>query len=214
MSLVESLDALLALVDGEQAPFDVSRFEALDREVYLEARRLGLQDDLPQPDASSFVDPQDAQFIGKTKLAGMWLLGGQFIPMPARQWRADLLVLRSLATSTAPTPPTEAEPDVPKAKRGKRRQSSKPRPLTPKQTEALQIVGECGGDIAEAARRLGKDRKTVEQHYQAGLAKLGRAMGRKPKVEQLRNGLRGQPEVTAEDDRRARIRPVDRRRAD
>lgn len=97
-------------------------------------------------------------------------------------------------------------------KTGKRRQSDL-RPLTTKQTEAIQIVGECSGDIAKAAKRLGKDRKTVKQHYDAGMAKVGQAavVDNKPKPGSLPTGSRGDDEVTGDDDRRARIRPVDRK---
>lgn len=125
MSLIESLDALLAFVDAwveapgdydassnvrRPPPFDVSRFETLDREVHLEARELGLQDDLPQPDRDAFNNPQDISFVGKTNLAGLWMMGGKFHPMPTRQWRADLLTLRALASRTEPEPPRGGEP--------------------------------------------------------------------------------------------------------
>jgi hypothetical protein len=50
----------------------------------------------------------------------------------------------------------------------------KPRPLTARQTEVVQVVGECKGNIAAAAKRLGRDRKTVDETYRAGLAKLGK----------------------------------------
>jgi predicted DNA-binding protein (UPF0251 family) len=76
----------------------------------------------------------------------------------------------------------------------------KVRPLTPKQTEAVQIVGECKGSFADAARRMGLDRKTVRQHYYAGMKKMGRAIGKKPKTERLSQDSRGQ--ATVSQDRR------------
>jgi len=72
----------------------------------------------------------------------------------------------------------------------------KGRPLTAKQTEAVQIVGECKGNYAEAARRVGKDRKTVEQHYRAAMRKLGKIVLPKPKLRALPQDRRGQPNVS------------------
>jgi predicted DNA-binding protein (UPF0251 family) len=48
-------------------------------------------------------------------------------------------------------------------------------PLTAKQLEAVHMVGECQGNIAEAARRLGKSRSTIARHYKAGMAKSAEA---------------------------------------
>ena len=61
-----------------------------------------------------------------------------------------------------------------KLKRRRRKSDAQPNALTPRQLEAMQIVGECKGNMAEAAKRIGRHRKTVQQHYQAALAKLGR----------------------------------------
>ena len=73
--------------------------------------------------------------------------------------------------------------------------------LTAKQLEAMQIVGECKGDIAEAARRLGKDRSTIKQHYDAATAKLGK---RPPKhsTEQHATDRRGQANLATDSDKR------------
>jgi len=69
----------------------------------------------------------------------------------------------------------EAKGKPAKAKRTRRgTRDRKPRPLTPRQTEVVQIVGECRGDIAKAAKRLGLHRKTVAEAYRAGLKKLGK----------------------------------------
>jgi hypothetical protein len=120
----------------------------------------------------------------------------------------------------APTSNESSEVAIPKtsevksaAKKPRKRRQSDPRPLTPIQAEAVQIVGECQGDIAKAARHLGKDRKTVEQNYEAGMAKLAAtgSSDNKRKPGGLPTGLRDDAEVTADDDRRARNRPRDRR---
>lgn len=58
------------------------------------------------------------------------------------------------------------------------------RPPTPKQTEAVMIVGECGGNISKAARKLGQNRKTTDQNYKAGLRKVGLVYAQKIKTAQ------------------------------
>ena len=93
-----------------------------------------------------------------------------------------------------------AEPPA-KPKRRKRA-SSKPRQLTAKQLEAAQIVGECKGNFAEAARRLGKDRKTVKQSYDAAMKKLGKEAVATHQTRWYPRDRRGQAYLTAEDDRR------------
>jgi DNA-binding CsgD family transcriptional regulator len=52
--------------------------------------------------------------------------------------------------------------------------------LTDRQTEVVQIVGECKGSFAEAGRRLRIDRKTVADHYQAAMRKMGKVGVRTP----------------------------------
>jgi len=79
--------------------------------------------------------------------------------------------------------------------------SRKPRPLTVLQTEAVQIVGECKGNIAQAAKRLGKDRKTIAQAYKAGLAKLGKQPV-KHGTRTLARDRRGQVDLAEGEDRR------------
>jgi DNA-binding CsgD family transcriptional regulator len=82
------------------------------------------------------------------------------------------------------------DPNSPRQKKRTRRPAieKNPRPLTPRQTEVMQIVGECKGNFAQAARQIGLNRKTVEQHYIAATKKLGmhavRAAERKPKAPQ------------------------------
>lgn len=60
-----------------------------------------------------------------------------------------------------------------KSKARKRRPSSRHATITDVQAHTLQIVGECNGNFAEAARKLGKDQKTVREAYEAGMRKLG-----------------------------------------
>ncbi len=214
MSLAEAIDALVEYVERFQlhhpAPGERLRvvrhdelmqfgpeydeFLRLDSQVYIEARKAELLGALPRDDNTA-----DGT-CGRTHLPVIKMLDG-VIPRAIR-WKVDMATLRALAGAGSEQP-----------KKRRRRRQSETKPLTAKQREAVEIVAECKGDIAEAARRLGKDRKTVEQHYKAGLEKLGEATGRRPETRQLQTGLRGQYEVTADEDRRARIRPTDRRRS-
>jgi DNA-binding CsgD family transcriptional regulator len=90
-------------------------------------------------------------------------------------------------------------------RRRPRRGGQKVRPLTGKQAEAVHIVGECGGNIAEAARRLGVNAKTVRQHYSAAMAKLGRAAGRQhARPTRLARDRRGQENLAEGNDVRRR----------
>ena len=65
----------------------------------------------------------------------------------------------------------------------------------------MQIVGECKGSIADAARHLGKDPKTVRQHYRAASEKVGKSVV-KHATEPLRTDRRGQANIANGDDRR------------
>ncbi len=93
-------------------------------------------------------------------------------------------------------------------KRKRKRASDKPRkprPLTPRQIEVAQIVGECKGNMAVAARRLGRDRSTVAEIYGAAMAKLGKEAVRSPdKTRLFVRDKRGQEAVSREDDLRRR----------
>lgn len=76
----------------------------------------------------------------------------------------------------------------------KKRRRPQNRPLTEAQTEAVQVVGECRGNIAQAAKNLGKDRSTVAELYRKGMQKLGRS-ALKPKTQRLPEDRSGQPSV-------------------
>jgi len=78
------------------------------------------------------------------------------------------------------------------------------RPLTAKQVEAVSMVNQCEGNIAEAARRMGKDRATVEQHYRAANEKLGAKIVRRgrglPSTQALPTDGRAQADVYTDDE--------------
>jgi hypothetical protein len=105
MDLVSACNDLIASVLDycaiplrQRPPFDVSRFEILDRNVYLEADRLGLSQHLPRP---KYVNNRAVR--GYTNLPvcerTMPELLGLFEPMPSQigVWRSQMISLIELA---------------------------------------------------------------------------------------------------------------------
>jgi predicted DNA-binding protein (UPF0251 family) len=97
-----------------------------------------------------------------------------------------------------------------RSKPTKRQRARNPKPLTAKQLEVVQTVGECEGNIAEAARRLGKDRKTVDEAYKAACEKIGMAAPSAKKTIRLAQDMRGQETIASNDDGPASIGPKPR----
>ena len=121
-----------------------------------------------------------------------WGGRGTPIPSPTPAW--ILRKLRKLAEEFGDRKPKPSRRAV---------RSRKPRPLTPRQVEVVQVVGECKGNVAAAARRLGRDRKTVEESYRAGMTKLGKTVYHsRDKTLLLARDRRGQETVSEGDDRR------------
>ncbi len=90
-----------------------------------------------------------------------------------------------------------------RANRKRKQPSADVKPLTVKQAQAVQVVGECEGNYAKAAKRLGVDRTTVKEHYLAAMAKLGQQATRgKPKKQRLPTDRRGQSNIAEDTDRR------------
>ncbi len=87
------------------------------------------------------------------------------------------------------------------ASKKRKRKSLQTKPLTEKQAEAVHIVAECKGDISAAATRLGRDRATVKQHYDAAMRKMGKTVVKRA-TRPLSKDRRGQEAVT-EDRRRS-----------
>src|SRR5437868_2441121 len=70
---------------------------------------------------------------------------------------AEAASFQAVADALIPTPASGAETTKPGVgKRRRRSGSPRPTPLTPEQTEAMQLVGENKGDVAAAARQAGK----------------------------------------------------------
>ena len=87
-------------------------------------------------------------------------------------------------------------------RRRKRAGGQKPQNLTEKQMEAVKLHGECEGNIAEVGRRMGIDRKSAEQHINAGFGKLGKSVPQKAQTQKHKRGKRGEDDVAEEDDKR------------
>ncbi len=105
-----------------------------------------------------------------------------------------------------------AQPGAPKRKRRKRA-SDKPRELTRPQIEAMQLYGECKGNFTEMGRRMGIDRKTAKQHYEAAAKKVGQqAVNPYPKTTTIAHDRRGQADVSEIDDARRETDSADARR--
>jgi hypothetical protein len=107
--------------------------------------------------------------------------------------------VRSFLDDLAASPDAALKPDKPK--RRTPRPPTEPRELTKKQAEAVQVVGECKGSIADAARRLARDPKTVRQHYNAAMEKMGRKVV-KAATKPTPTDRRGQEKLADGDDRR------------
>jgi hypothetical protein len=106
--------------------------------------------------------------------------------------------MRLIADEIAKATPETSLVDKPKRRR---RPTTATKPLTEIQAEVVQIVGECKGNVAEAARRRGRDRKTVDEEYKAALKKLGKSVV-KATTQPLPKDRRGQENITDGDNRR------------
>ncbi len=144
--------------------------------------------------------------------AGIYSLGGQRVhfshPLERVRWELEHEFksfdwagqrerIKAEAGALAPAQAGSKSP----AKRGRRRSTGATKPLTDRQLEICQVVGECKGNIAEAARRLGKDRKTIKEAHDAANKKLGKIVVRH-KTAPLPSDKRGQEALSKEDDRR------------
>ena len=91
----------------------------------------------------------------------------------------DLIVLEKACRDARPAHP-QAIPQKPKAKHRRRgAQPGKPKRLTPRQAEVVQVVGECKGGIAERRPVVSAGtRKTIAETYKAAMAKMGKEVVR------------------------------------
>jgi DNA-binding NarL/FixJ family response regulator len=111
-------------------------------------------------------------------------------------------VRKRAALENLPTLAVAMTPAVENRRPTRRRPAVALKQLTARQVEAAHVVGECKGNLAEAARRMGLDRKTVSQHYRAALRKLGKTALPTPKTGRLLRDRRGQESMADGEDRR------------
>ena len=108
-----------------------------------------------------------------------------------------LCVLWDAPSTSADGPGRNGKPHRPRRKGTPRETKT----LTARQLEAVKVVGECDGYFAEAARRMGIDRKTCRQHYDSAMRKLGRAAPHaKRRTQSLPTDRRGGVILAAGDD--------------
>jgi predicted DNA-binding protein (UPF0251 family) len=97
-----------------------------------------------------------------------------------------LLAFRSFVRTTRP--------------RKRRRKADRPvAPLTAKETEAAQLVGEHKGSFASAAHAAGVSRQAMAKRYKKAMAKLGESAARqkRPQTQRLPEDRRGQATIPA-----------------
>ncbi len=89
-------------------------------------------------------------------------------------------------------------------RRSRRRQITPVRSLTPKQVEAVQIYGECKGNLTKAAGNIGIDRTSFKERLDAAYKKLGQKPPKRQgaRTRRLPQDRRGQVNITQ--DRRRR----------
>jgi predicted DNA-binding protein (UPF0251 family) len=82
-------------------------------------------------------------------------------------------------------------------KRRRRTNPRKPRPLTPKESEAVHLVGEHKGKVAAAAKVAGKSRQAMQKLYDKAMKKLGKSVFRHA-TQAIPSDLRGQSTIPDE----------------
>jgi len=93
-----------------------------------------------------------------------------------------------------------------KSAKPRRQRQRKSAELTQRQAETVQIAGECRGNIAEAARRLGRHRATVDESYNAAMKKLGTSATQAKRIVRSPEDQRGQSMIASADDGPASLR--------
>jgi hypothetical protein len=89
-----------------------------------------------------------------------------------------------------------------KPKRRRRRETDGTRPLTVKQTQAVQLYGELKGNFTAVGKRMGVSRQMAEKHYNRAMKKLGKRAMPNHKTATLPTDKRGQANIVDGEDRR------------
>jgi hypothetical protein len=81
-------------------------------------------------------------------------------------------------------------------RRTRRRQApATTNPLTAKEVEAMQLVGEHEGNITAAAKAAGRTRQAMSKSFRKALGKMGKKVMPRPKTQALPTDRRGQIDV-------------------
>ncbi len=107
---------------------------------------------------------------------------------------ADLQKRLGNAADIAPATLNDKSPTKP-MKRRRKSTNTKVNPLTPQQTEAIRLDGECKGNMSDVGRRMGISRQCAKQHLEAAYKKLGINASKKATTERLKTDRRGQEVV-------------------
>ena len=142
----------------------------------------------------------------------LWIMAEDVLPAARRPDQPEIKSLRDARNALKALeaalgePETPLPPDSPTAERPaptrtltvgrprKPRRARRPaiRPLTSKQAEAVQLVGEHKGNVSEAAKVAGISRQAMKKRYEEAMKKLGKAALPKPKTQRLPRDRRGQ----------------------
>lgn len=108
----------------------------------------------------------------------------------------DVTTLKEMADFFRPPAAQANEVNTGKAKSKKRRRAPSPRPLTPKEAEAVHLVGEHKGNVTAAALAAGKSRQVMQRQYDKAMKKLGKKAMPTAKTVPLPTDRRGQPNLS------------------
>jgi predicted DNA-binding protein (UPF0251 family) len=125
--------------------------------------------------------------------------GHKLYPRPTEakdKGKQEATAIRSKSASvTEPAPPVAERP-----RKRRRKAPKQPVPLTPRQAEAVHLVGEHKGNMAAAARAAGVSRPAIEKLYRKAMGKLGKKAVEKIKTQALPIDKRGQVNLAANDE--------------
>ena len=117
-------------------------------------------------------------------------------------WREAIDKGKQEATALPSVAASATEP-MPAAKRPRKRRRQTPKapaPLTPRQAEAVHLVGEHKGNMAAAARAAGVSRTAIEKLYRKAMEKLGKKAVERIKTQALPIDKRGQANLAVNDE--------------
>jgi hypothetical protein len=122
------------------------------------------------------VDDVQASQLGDMEVIDWCVDHGKAIPEELRRHASprDLDLIANAPNPPAPPARRTAARRPTTARRRRRKAERKPRPLTPEQLEAIQLVAEHKGNVAAAARAAGKSRAAMKKLYDKASKKLGR----------------------------------------